>query len=93
MTPEGIVKAMIKDRLGEEGAYFFMPVQTGYGAKTLDFLVCWRGFFLSIEAKAPGKAPTKYQQITMQRILDAGGIAVCIDCKEALDALFERLLG
>ena len=34
------VKEALKKYLKEIGAYYFMPVQTGYGAATVDFLVC-----------------------------------------------------
>jgi hypothetical protein len=79
VTPEGKVKAEIKKWLKEQGAYFFMPVQTGYGASTLDFLVCYKGIFVGIEAKAPGKVPTKRQEFCMAEIRDAGGHATCVE--------------
>lgn len=37
MTPEGLVKKKIKDVLIEQKVYYFMPVQSGYGAAGLDF--------------------------------------------------------
>lgn len=39
-TPEGALKDKIKKWLEARGAYAFMPVPTGYGKTTLDFLVC-----------------------------------------------------
>ena len=76
VTPEGRVKAKVKALLKEHGAYFFMPVQTGYGAQTLDFLVCAYGFFIGIETKAPGKHPTANQLRVMNDIQEAGGVPV-----------------
>lgn len=52
-----------------------MPVQTGYGAATVDFLVCYRGRFYGIETKRPGKYLTPRQFLIMQTIRDAGGDA------------------
>ena len=78
MTPEGKVKKEIKTWLKAQGAYFFMPVQTGYGASSLDFLCCIDGDFIGIETKAPGKKPTPRQAIVMQDILAAGGDAYCV---------------
>lgn len=79
MTPEGKVKAEVKKYLKERGAYFFMPVQSGYGAATLDFLVCLNGKFVAIETKAPGKKLTARQCVVQDAIVDAGGLTIVID--------------
>ena len=78
MTPEAEVKVALKKRLDELGLYYFMPVQTGYGTRTLDFLVCG-GRFIGIETKAPGEAPNLSQQCTAARIIAAGGTVYVID--------------
>lgn len=89
MKPEEQVKARIKGWLQNQGAYFFMPVQTGYGATTLDFLVCLRGRFLGVECKRKGTTrPSPRQQICMDNIEQAGGWAFCVD---SLDKLVEGL--
>lgn len=75
MTPEGKVKKEIKQYLDSIGAYYFMPVQMGYGAKTVDFLVCVNGAFVAIEAKRPGKDATAFQKQTIAQVENAGGIA------------------
>ena len=82
MTPEGKVKVQIKKYLDSIGAYYFMPVQTGYGKRTLDFLVCINGGFVAIEAKRPGKMPTPLQSHIMTEINQAGGIAFATDSIE-----------
>lgn len=80
MTPEGRVKAKVKKILTEVGAYYAMPVASGYGhAGTPDFLICHRSQFLAIETKAQGNKPTALQEATMQRIRDAGGRVLVID--------------
>ena len=79
MTPEGRVKQKIKEYLTAIGAYYFMPVQMGIGAKTVDFLVCHHGRFIGIEAKAPGKKATPLQKYCMLNIREAGGIAFVAD--------------
>jgi hypothetical protein len=81
MTPEGRVKREIKIWLKEQGAYVFSPVQTGMGARTLDLLVCWKGF-IAIEVKAPGKKPTKLQLAIIEEIREAGGFAFWVDSFE-----------
>jgi hypothetical protein len=43
-TPEGRVKRRVSQILKRaEKCYYFMPVQTGYGSPTLDYLGCSRG--------------------------------------------------
>ena len=65
-TPEGKVKDQIKSVLNKFGIYYFMPVQNGMGKPGLDFYCCYRGKFIAIEAKAPGKKPTPRQLNTLQ---------------------------
>ena len=83
MTPEGKVKADIKKYLAEVGAWYCMPATGGYGKSGVpDFLVCWKGKFVGIEAKSPGKQKntSSMQKQQLLEITDAGGIAlVCED--------------
>jgi len=73
VTPEGRVKAKLKEHLRRQGAYFFMPVQTGYGATSLDFLVCLLGEFIAYECKARGAKLTPRQDYVAREITRAGG--------------------
>lgn len=62
-TPEGKVKRRVSQILKRADAcYYFMPVQTGYGSPTLDYLGSSRGRAFAIETKAPGKKPTIRQK-------------------------------
>jgi hypothetical protein len=72
MTPEGRVKAKLKKYLAVRD-YQFWPVQTGYGAATVDCLACVEGKFLAFECKASGKKLTPRQLTTMQAIRKSGG--------------------
>ena len=74
-TPERVLKDEVRKYLKSIGAYFFMPVETWYGATTLDFLVCYRGRFVGIETKAAGRFATPRQQKVMLEIEKAGGTA------------------
>jgi hypothetical protein len=70
-----------------------MPVPGGYGSQTIDFLCCvpvkWfdtvaniyvpSGLFLGIETKSTGEKPTARQELCMQAIRHAGGIAFWCD--------------
>ena len=73
MTPEGKVKEKVKAFLKERGAWFFMPVPTGYGTTTVDFIGCYKGQFFAIETKAPGKTPTARQDLFLKAVQAHGG--------------------
>jgi hypothetical protein len=75
--PEAKLKAECRAWLREQGAYVFSPVQMGYGAATVDDLVCIEGRFFGIEYKVQPKKPTPRQEKTLEEILEAGGI-VCV---------------
>lgn len=84
-TLEGKVKEDVKKYLTAIGAYYFMPVQMGYGQSTLDFLVCWKGRFIGIECKRPGlMEPTARQSLIMAQITRADGHAFVVDSVEML---------
>jgi hypothetical protein len=89
MTPEGKVKQDVKELLHDLGIWFFMPVQTGYGVGGIpDFVCCWRGLFIAIECKAPGKEvrTTPLQNRTISEIRMHGGRAVVVSSAAALKA-------
>lgn len=79
-TDEGKVKDAIKKILKEYDAYYFMPVQMGFGATGVpDFLVCANGYFIGVEAKATEKEqPTGLQLKNLREIVDAGGQSLVI---------------
>ena len=73
MTPEGKVKKKLKDALTAWGCYQFWPVQSGYGEKTVDVLVCNKGQWVGIECKRAGiTKPTPRQAETMRQMREAG---------------------
>ena len=77
-TPEGKVKRKVKELLNEYGVYQFWPVQTGFGARTLDCLGCHRGQFFAIETKRPGQKMTEQQCAIGTRIERSHGSVFCI---------------
>jgi len=80
MTPEGKVKKRVKEIINDVGAYYAMPVGTGFGNSGVpDFLVCKDGRFYGIECKANGNKPTALQLKHLDDIRKAGGIALVID--------------
>ena len=103
-TPEGRVKAAIKKELDSRGfwragaagppaqceGWYYMPVSNGMGVHGIpDFICCWRGNFLGIEAKAPGGTPTPNQLRRHEEIRAGGGTVLIVfdvnQLKEYLD--------
>ena len=80
MTPEGKVKARVKEILKHKGAWWCMPVGGGYGRAGIpDLLVCYKGKFLAIETKAGRGKTTALQDLCMEQITAAGGRCVVIN--------------
>lgn len=72
-TPEGKVKSALKKMLKHYGAYFTMPVMTGYATNgTPDFSVGHAGRYLAIEAKAGDGVPTELQWVRLREVERAG---------------------
>ena len=68
-TPEAKVKRRVSQILKRaDNCYYFMPVQTGYGSPTLDYLGGSRGRAFAIETKAPGKKPTVRQHAIIKEM-------------------------
>jgi hypothetical protein len=79
-TPEAKVKAKIKTILKAHGAYYAMPIGTGYGNSGVpDFLCCINGHFVAIEAKAGKGQATALQTKNLQAINTAGGYTLIVN--------------
>jgi Holliday junction resolvase len=93
-TPEGKVKDGVKKFLKERGAWFFMPVSNGMGQVGIpDIIICYKGVFVAIETKAPGKKAnvTANQERVMNEIRLNGGFAFVVDSIDELKLLFDSI--
>lgn len=94
-TPEAKVKKKIKDMLKAYGAYYAMPVAGMFGSAGVpDFLVCYVGVFIGIEAKAGRGKTTALQDKNLRDIREAGGQAIVVNEQniDELEDLLERVL-
>ena len=88
MTPEAKVKKKVRGTLKALGAYYVMPVTSGYGSSGApDFLVCWRSLFFGIECKAGKNKPTALQFQNLTKITAAGGISLVVNEENMNDVL------
>ncbi len=77
-TPENKVKTAIKRWLTERGIYYFSAAAGPFSVHGVpDIIVCYKGLFIGIEVKAPGKENnlTPNQRQHLDRINSSGGIA------------------
>jgi hypothetical protein len=87
MLPEAKVKAQIKNILKDLQCYSFSPIGGAYSQNGVpDIVGCLHGIFFGIEAKAGKGKTTALQDRELQRIKDAGGIALVVN-EENLDRL------
>jgi hypothetical protein len=92
-TPEANVKRQIRKILDTTKAYYAMPIGTGYGNSGVpDFLVCHKGHFIGIEAKAGKGTTTALQEKHLADIRAAGGTTFVIN-ETNLDQLKEFMNG
>jgi len=56
-----------------------------------DIIGCYKGWFVGIEAKRPGRSPTKMQHYIMKRIEAAGGFAASIHSVEEAEAFLNEI--
>lgn len=95
MTPEGRIKTKLRRRLDVElgvDCWAFMPVQTGYGRAALDYILCVKGHYVSIETKRDNKAKlTPRQEIIREGIEAAGGLVLLVCDDESLDRAIRQL--
>lgn len=88
-TPENRVKQKINKLLASYGerVYKYMPVPSGFGRRTLDYLICFDGLFIGIEAKQPDGKTTALQDAVLAEIRAAGGTTFVVKNEEDVKVL------
>ena len=77
---ESWVKDQIKKILKEYGAVYCMPATGGFGKSGVsDFLICYKGWFISVEAKAGKGTTTALQDKWLEDIHEAGGLCLVVN--------------
>lgn len=93
-TPEGQLKFKIKGYLNELGpnCFWFMPMMNGFGKSGIpDFVVCFRGRYVTIEVKVHGRKPKPWQELRGQEITLAGGLHVVAYTIDEVRIVFEPI--
>ena len=84
--PETLLSEKVLSRLRAEGGHWDKihggPYQLG---GISDVLGCWKGRYIAIELKMPGKVPTRLQGLFLNDVYDSGGRAgVAYSIEDAL---------
>ena len=80
MTPEAKVKKKVAEALKKLGVYYFYPVTGGYGRSGVpDIVGCYNGKCFGIECKAGKGKTTPLQDMNINQIRAAGGIAAVVN--------------
>lgn len=78
--------------LKELGAYVINIHGSAYqGAGIPDLVICYRGRFVGIEVKQPGKNPTALQAHNIDLIRKAGGFAATVRSRDDLVDVMEMI--
>ena len=96
MTPEGKVKKALDAMLkGIPGLWFFPPQAGPFGSAGVpDRVVCYKGLFIGIEAKADEtKKMTDLQEHSRRQILAPGGKFALVYDKLTIERLRLRIIG
>ena len=94
MRNEKQVKDAVKKLLDDVGAWYYMPVQTGFGAHGIpDFVCCVAGKFLGVETKFGGNVQSAWQLKQELAIDRASGVYLVITEKDLplLEATLQEL--
>lgn len=77
---EDWVKEEIKKILKRYSIYYFMPSASHFGKSGIpDFVCCFAGLFLGIEAKATAPDPSELQSVQFDLIQKAGGATFLVN--------------
>ena len=85
------VSALLKLASEHEPLYVWMPVVTGWGKRSLDYICCIQGQFLAIETKASGEWLRPDQRQRAREMYDAGARVFIISGRDGYEALEKYL--
>jgi hypothetical protein len=91
---EAVLHNHIENLLRLRGAYWVhsrMDKKTANRKGVPDFIVCYQGVFVGIEAKVGGNKPTDEQMEQLEAIMEAGGHGALVYSLDEVIALLNRI--
>lgn len=92
--PESALQTKIRKELESQGAWAVKFHGSPYTRKgTPDLLICYKGYFIGMEIKVPGKEHTltHLQAYQIDKIIEAGGVALVITSVEQALQVLKRI--
>jgi Holliday junction resolvase len=88
---ESAIQKKIIDYLESQGCYVVNVVQAGKAGVPDILAVCPQasGAVLAVEVKRPGKKARPLQEYHLQKIREAGGVAIVATCVEDVERIFK----
>jgi len=92
MNEANLVKSIRAYLSGKSGLFYWKEHGGIHGRSGIpDIIICYKGKFVALECKAMGRRPSLLQQVTINKIERAGGIAACVwsldDVKKIIEAI------
>ena len=92
MLEKDIVAAIMRYLKTVPGCFAWKEHGGMYGTSGIpDIICCYRGRFVGLEVKQPGKALTAIQPKTIDKINAAGGIAAKVTCVDEVKTIIETI--
>ena len=93
--PESRLQRRIRQRLEQEfPRSYWRKIHGGpfQQAGLADLIGCVGGLFFSFEVKRPGQEPSEIQEIEMEHVRNAGGVAAVIETPEEAVTIVRKVL-
>ena len=92
MKEQEIVNEIKKYLQSIPNLFFWKEHGGQYGTAGIpDLIVCYKGKFIGLECKQPGRKPTVLQKITLTKIARAKGIAKVVTSVEEVKEIIENI--
>lgn len=88
---EADLKKEVKKLLDERRAQWVMIVPSGYGKNAVDFIVCYKGRYISIETKIKTNKPTVQQWDWLIETVECGGSSLVAYNLESVEHLLNYI--
>lgn len=93
MAEKEIVNSILRYLKTVPGCFCWKEHGGMYGTAGIpDIICCYRGRFLAFEVKQPGRKLTRLQEITLNKIVSAGGLAKKVTSVEEVNLILNEVL-
>lgn len=92
MLEKNLVEEIKKYLQTKENLFFWKEHGGQYGTSGIpDIIICYKGKFIALECKLPGRSPTLLQKIAINKITKAKGIAKVVYTLDEVKEIIENI--